>query len=103
MEFMTALTLAVGIGTCNPSGAWCPGDELGEGNQNPGLASLTATLVEADSTRWRIDLSATHYSNVHDNEWLQGPVHALNTGDRGQEFFMLSFSYKLWCRRCDRE
>ena len=98
MDFLTALTLTLGIGTCNPTGAWCPGQELGATNTIPGVAALTATLVESESTRWRVDLAATHYSNVVDNEWLRSVP--FTRGDRGQEFFTLSINYKLYCRNC---
>jgi hypothetical protein len=79
MEYLTAISLILGIGGCPSSTDYCP-DPVGK-------FGVQAELVRYD--RHSIFLDATHYSELGNGE----PT----GGDRGTELYTLNYRY-TWSR-----
>lgn len=89
MDFFTGAALFIGLSTC-PVGAvdYCPSGAMG---------TFGAEMTVAEYRDFSLTATAQHYSDATDNGWLDGgPVHWINTGDRGTEFYGLQIRYKLW-------
>lgn len=88
VEYFDSGEVYAGIVTCSEHTDYCPPSNA--------VGKLGFDLSIVTYGNLSVDFSAVHYSDITDNEWSHGLVHAYNTGDRGTELYGIQVKYKLW-------